>query len=435
MGDQLLTVSIDSNVQEIISYFKIISWPELILFFILLISAIGGIVTKGKHFRWKYSNKYNWLVWTLLLCLALRGGYAYNFIKQYRNYTKEQIAEKELIHQKNNFVFGAKSSENSAQNVILLIGESHRYDYFKKYWFQYPQPDDLLFFNDMISQYGFTLRAMPQILSRKTIEDNTILYHEPSLFKLYEEAGYETHFISYLPKLWKGDDSINFIALDSQHYHRYGNIHKNDKVNDADILPILEDILHTQPEKKKFIVIKMIGVHYNFEDRYPKEYDLIQPSLLTQKAAVSAENKSIVSQTYENAMNYSVFVIQKIFQQIADEPSSSLILFVSDHGINLFDNGYWNVANVKAAFHIPFLIYANKAFMKSLAADHYISLKKHLDSPLTVGYIFETIGSLSAISRYKHHQENDLTLQSILPKQRWVVHSDHKKYIYEQMPI
>ena len=149
--------------------------------------------------------------------------------------------------------------------------------------------NNIILMSDAISQYAYTLWAMPQILSRKTVNEKKPLFYESSIFKLFEEAGYETYFISYLKKLHVGDN-INFITIESQNFSQYGSGRKDyvpikypdgtpdDFVNDAEIIPLVDNILR-KDDKKKLVVIKIIGSHYNFEDRYPNSFDKHKPSL------------------------------------------------------------------------------------------------------------------------------------------------------------
>lgn len=55
------------------------------------------------------------------------------------------------------------------------------------------------------------------ILSRKGVYDNG-LFNETSIISAYKEAGYETWYVSYLSKSHIGDNEINLIANEADHY-------------------------------------------------------------------------------------------------------------------------------------------------------------------------------------------------------------------------
>ncbi|MCV5231358.1 hypothetical protein OFC56_29805, partial [Escherichia coli] len=101
-----------------------------------------------------------------------------------------------------------------------------------------------------------TLVSTPMILSRKGVYDNG-LFNETSIISAYKEAGYETWYVSYLSKSHIGDNEINLIANEADHY----------VVSDVNV-NTLEKILNNK-SKKKLIVYKTIGSHYLYHTRYP----------------------------------------------------------------------------------------------------------------------------------------------------------------------
>lgn len=421
-GEQLFNVMMDTNIQEVVSYLKLFTVYEITAFWVILLLGLALIKTKAI----KSCGK--WIL--ILLIPAVLLGYPDNFMCEYRHYQKKRIGEDYLIQAKQDFKWNAIAGKNSPQNVVVLIGESHRYDYFTKYWKNLPEIPNLLYFNDMISQSGYTLKAMPQILSRKNVYEDTVLYQESSILKLYEEAGYETHFISYIPRLWKGDDSINFIAMESQNYYLFGDMAHEKFVDDKEVIPLLRKILNNG--KKNFVAIKLIGVHYNFQDRYPENYDIIKPSLRGNELSPEVENKTIYLNTYENAINYSTYVIHKIFEEIEHCSKSSLIFFSSDHAFNLFDDGHWGVSNVKETYHIPFMIYGNDLFMKYVDKVKWRNVQSHLDDRLITNDILETAVSLSDIT-IKDSRNRDLTKAGKMNDNRQVIFSDKSLHVYEQL--
>ena len=156
----------------------------------------------------------------------------------------------------------------------------------------------------------------------------------------------------------------------------------------------------------------MIGVHYNFEDRYYKEDDIVKPSLYDNHVETKKENKHIFVNTYINAMNYSTSVIHKLFEYVDTIHSPTIISFISDHGINIFDDGNWNIGSSKKAFEIPFIIKCNYEYISTRNLTKWNNLKLHVDEPLISNDLFETIVSLSEIVRPNIYNY-DLTTEMI----------------------
>lgn len=436
ISKQIVSVFFDSNKGEIISYLKIISIKEFLLLGIAILFSVLGffshpiIINFLKLFRNSKKNilKFNSSVcFTISLMIALAGILTgmpkvyVNFIQQISISDSQSQLRAQNLKLKKQFKWHSESSQNSPKNVIIIIGESHRRDYFFQSWNMLARLDNEYDFSNMISQYSYTLKALPQIISRKPFNYPVDEFYESSLFKLYEEAGYTTHYICYLPVNWFGDGAINYFVSETQNYYHYDeNSSRKSKINvdDMEVLPIIKKIVAN--DSKNFIVVKLIGVHYNFEDRYYKEDDIIRPSLKDNQVETKAENKQIYINTYMNAMNYSTKVIHSIFEYIDTLKSPSIICFLSDHGINIFDDGNWNMGSSKKAFEIPFIIKANNSYLKHRNLSKWNNLGKHIKDALISNDVFETIVSLSEIKRPNIYNY-DLTSEKIRTSKREVL--------------
>ena len=428
---QMLDVILTATPGECSSYFKVISSLEYAL--LLLLVLVSGACLFLKHQEKQRTWKQHFLLWAVLL-IGIVFGYPKNCIFRYVEKAIEARHQKFLMEQKKHFLWHAVAGENAPQTVIFLIGESHREKEFMSSWDRMPALPNTVSFTDMISQYGYTLKAFPMLLSRKKMGDPSVYFHESSMFKLFEEAGYETHFIHYMPEAFRGEDSINFIAEDAMFYHQYGT--KEDKWDDKGIFPYLDRILKDAPERKKFIVIKMIGVHRNYEDRYPDEWAFQKPSFKTEKCPYSKENRTIFLNTYQNAMDYSIHIIRKIFMRVDEQEKSALLFFISDHGENIFDDGFWSRSGTKTTYHVPFLVHANLSYIQNGGDIVMERLKLYSDAPLISSYVFETLVTAAFIRREAYDPAFDL-LADTPPEtgrmKREVVFSDNSVHNYDEL--
>lgn len=446
ISEQILTVILDSSNHEIFSYLKIISFKEYTLLCISVLMCLLSVFTK------KFEILYNKLIKTnttfvnaigniILSLLLVFWGTCDGIPKIYKKliqessiYTTSNPLRANNLIQKKLYKWNCKASNNSPQNVILIIGESHRRDYFLEAWNKLEPLNYEYSFSNMISQYSYTLRAIPQILSRKPLNYAVDEFYESSLFKLFEEAGYTTHYIGYQPVNWEGDGAINYYVSETQNYYQFLDNKKRDSkipVDDIEVLPIIKKIINNK--NKNFIVVKLIGVHYNFEDRYYKEDDIVKPSLYDNQVETKKENKHIFVNTYINAMNYSTSVIHKLFEYVDTIHSPTIISFISDHGINIFDDGNWNIGSSKKAFEIPFIIKCNYEYISTRNLTKWNNLKLHVDEPLISNDLFETIVSLSEIVRPNIYNY-DLTTEIIKNrKKREISFSSNKSVFIEDL--
>jgi glucan phosphoethanolaminetransferase (alkaline phosphatase superfamily) len=443
IGKQIFLVTQDVNIHEAFAYWSLLSYRELTAVILLCIGAFFSCYyTVPKPAK---------LLQATSIFLLFVFGYPQNFIRPMRAHYSDKTSCAETLGENERFSFQAVAGNNSPQLVVLLIGESHRHDYFAQAFAGYRNNfKNLLFFDDMVSHYPTTMLALPGILTRRAADDKTLFFKEKSLFALFKEAGYETYYVSYLSKHHKGDDRINFILKDSEFVYRskdfatkpdptnsvrYGGFRRflEAAPNDADILPALASIM-AKNDRKKLVVIKMVGLHFPAEDRYPDKWDVKQPSLKRGSLPARKENAAVFFNTYENGMGYSAFVINQIAEKIRDYDKSALFTFVSDHGFCIFEAGYYNAGNSSHGFHIPLIMYGNESYHAQNTPAKWNHLATFTNAPVSQSYLFETLASLSSIDFNNRNPLLDMTVheRELLPKERFVYFMDGTRHSYEE---
>lgn len=392
----------DTNKTEVMEYLPKINFVETTLIVSAFIPfCFKNPLTKKRSF-----------LFAMLFIPVFFIGYAAHLQPVLRFFATNQNPETVLAHK--NFRFHAVSSPKSPQNVILVIGESHRYEEFSVAFEKYVSSfRNLYFLDDMISLHANTMRAVPMILSRKKFDDTGTFFAEKSIFSLFEEAGYDTYFLHYTKtsNITEKND-LSFIYNDARRFVDFaatkGSLH------DKNIVGEVRKILR-QDNHKKLIVVKMIGVHIDFQNRYPPEFDTHQPSLPRQKRFLPVFSKKPeigdrekVLNTYRNAMDYSAKIVSDILTLAKEQSVPTLTFFGSDHGICIFEKGHLQLPpDCKQAFHVPVLFYLNPPMIKD--ADKIQNLICNKNKPLTQEYLFETIASLAEIAYPSADKNFDLT--------------------------
>ena len=447
-GSWLYALIPDTNKTEVIEYFTKISSLEKGLLFSGLILSISCLfyhpVIKPRKIIY------------LIVFLLFPFSYLEHAspILYYHFFDNED----EILARSRHFHFTPYPTGKPAHNVIILIGESHRYPEFHLAFKEYARNFNALFeFNDLISMHPGTMNAVPMILSRKKFTDKTKYFSEKSIFSFFKEAGYNTYFLHYTNNSAERNH-LSFIYNETDHFI---NFHPDaEGLHDSRIYPELNKIL-IQDKSKKQIVIKMIGAHENFENRYPSSYNTRQPSLqhipnkdettginkiktgilnffLSFKTARqrTEKNKDTVLNTYKNAIDYSSRIVADIITLTKNQPEPSLLLFSSDHGFCIYDKGYLHLPpNCQNAFHIPAMFFLNPSLEKQIDPNKIKSLTCNLDQPLTQEYFFETIVSLSGFSHPSAQKDYDLTNGCITLKAKRPVDilRYDRNYFYEDL--
>jgi glucan phosphoethanolaminetransferase (alkaline phosphatase superfamily) len=105
-----------------------------------------------------------------------------------------------------------------------------------------------------------------------------------------------------------------------------------------------------------------MGSHEEAGMRYPSKFDKLH------------SNKEGFINEYNNSIGYTDYILDNIIKKV--EGSSSVVLYLSDHGQSIEDGGYRH-SNTKKGFDVPFLIwYSNSVadkYKKLGVVNNYIS--------------------------------------------------------------
>ena len=236
------------------------------------------------------------------------------------------------------------------------------------------------------------------ILSRKKADNRSDFFYEKSLFSLFKEAGYSTYFVHYT-KTSSEKNALGIVYTEAEHFIQYAS--DTIATTDEGIAKVLDDLLENG-EKKKLIVIKMMGVHIDFRRRYPNSDSGLD--------AFKVKTREDEMRHYLKAIAYSAGIVAGVMERVEKRPEPSMLLFSSDHGICIFDNGTFHLpANCQNAFHVPSMILLNPALTKATSNEAKENLACNRDKPLTEEYYFETVAALAGISYPAADPNYDLT--------------------------
>ncbi len=399
-GAQIGRLLLDTNKAEVFEYVERIGLFNFVFSFFLILCLIYASLHKPKLNGLSKS-------WKMMIFITVFLGYPFGYVSHIQPLLLSLFSPKaaNILAKADMFRF-MPSSETKADTVVILIGESHRYPEFSKAFHQYSGRFPFLYeFSDIISKHPGTIDSVPMILSRKKGIERIQFFHEKSLFALFKEAGYATYFVHYVGNA----SEMNGLGQVYQQAENFIQYEENvTQTTDEKILPVLDKIL-AFPEKKKLIVIKMIGIHVSFANRYP--HTNVKKTVSERFFSLFKKQTKEKEMThYKNAVSYSAGIINDIMTRINDRKEPSLLFFSSDHGICIFDKGTFHLPpNCRNAFHVPAMFLLN-ASLNAITDQHLKdNLSCNTDKPLTAEYDFETIATLAGISYPTADKSYDLT--------------------------
>lgn len=310
-----------------------------------------------------------------------------------------------------NSIRSAKA-DGGREIYVLVVGETSRamewslYGYERKTTPRMEQLDGLVHFKDVVTQSNNTHKSVPIILSAASAEDYGIIYDEKSIVTAFKEAGFRTLVIanqklttSMIGAFYREADT--FIDMSNFKTGSYLS-----SLHDAALLPYLEKELNKTNENM-FIVLHTYGSHFNYHERYPKEFNFYSPD---KAEGIRASYKKELRNAYDNSIHYTDYVLGGITDLLAKTNACSSMLYLSDHGEDIFDDSrerYLHASPIPTYYqlHIPYIIWFSETY-REMFPDKYQTTLSHDAIPISTNSVFHTMLDLASV----HTDVSDSTL-------------------------
>ena len=327
----------------------------------------------------------------------------------YRLYEYSRIRHKfnESKKQKETFKFGVQNNlEDAAKNpelVIFFIGEKSRYlnwsvnGYDRETSPYLSKIDELITFSRHYSNANSTSNSIPLIITQATPGNPGIAFSQKTIVSLFKEAGYKTAWISaqnvfdYL----ENEDEVDTLVQ----------LYKKSSYSDLDIIPVFNSVLKKDHYDKLFVVINLLGGHHH---KLPDRFYVFSPNNKNSDYEVSYKNRQVFINEYDNMILLEDSVISKVIKLTEKQSLSSIVVFTSDHGCNLFENsnlfGYGSSHPTENELHVPLFIWASEKYCKNNPAEWTV-LKSHREVLTTNDNLFYTLADMAHI-KYKLYKNS-----------------------------
>jgi glucan phosphoethanolaminetransferase (alkaline phosphatase superfamily) len=349
------------------------------------------------------------------------------------DFYKERAYLADLGRRSSSFAFKAHQPEknDTPEIVIMVIGESSRYDrwgingYARDTTPLLKQEANLVTLPDVITAVSATRLSVPVIISRKpsmqSLKDG---FSEKSFLTAYKEAGFKTYWLSNQISFGQFDTPVSVFAKEADviQFMNLGGFTNNSNLDQI----LLEPLRHAiaDPAPKKLIVLHTLGNHWNYSQRYPKDFDKWQPSLfgVDKPVYTDLKIKPQLNNSYDNSILYTDWFLSQVIGQLKDTQRLTSMVYVADHGQTLYD-GTCNLAfhghNTQYEFHVPAVVWYSDEY-KERYPEKIRQLVRHRKARLATENIFHTLLDLGDIEYGDEHLE-----WSFVNKQ----FKQHKRYV------
>ena len=262
------------------------------------------------------------------------------------------------------------------KNIILIIGESLQRGHMSLYGYGVKNTPllegleasgNLIKFSDTISPYGTTNQVLMRLLNFSDYESERkrAWFRNLSIIDMFKLSGYRTFWISNQEAFGAHALSAKSAAdrADAESFLSKSNLYETVRIKpDGVLLPLINQAKAGQSERN-FYVIHLIGSHMDYSLRYPEGFGKFGAADV--KAKLTSKQKDVVAY-YDNSVLYNDFVINEIFKIFSD--GDSLIVYLSDHGENLYENGrLGHGMESRFTYEIPLIFIASREFLSDHA--------------------------------------------------------------------
>lgn len=321
------------------------------------------------------------------------------------------LANRRAVAEDRNTYSGISATAcDSSPDVIFIIGESLRADHLQINGYHRATTPALaadtavIPFPAMWSDHIYTHISVPHIMTRSDTMRENAAFTDESFISLFRKAGYKTYWLSnqdgvetYAYFMHEAD---SLIMCNSAR-----NLYGFDKWTDNDLLAPLDKILQDNNKaSKRLAVLHTIGSHWWYPSHYPDSMARFSPEV--DSRILSELSREQMINSYDNTILATDAFIAEIIKRLRKR--NAIIIFISDHGESLGEDGRYLHASDHDPLHRPacFIWYSPEyasRFPAKIAA-----LKANRNKPWTTEAMFHSVLDGASITTAPLNKEKSL---------------------------
>ena len=371
-----------------------------ILFFVFAVIALFFIL----KFHSKIDSRRGIFIFSIFafLCIAL-----YFFVENKRYGTlknrlpynvyyalKDYYKNPEI--QLNTNVKNLKTTKDSLK-VIFVLGETVRADHlsingYHRNTTPLLEKENVISFTKLHTDHTYTGKSVPQILTDQNLGDEDMPI--TSIFTVANAANIKTTWIGN-QTLEKSFATITNTNSNVLLVDRFKSEFSFNKKLDESMLDPLDSILKTN-YKTQLVTLHMIGSHWWYENRYRADFRKFTP-VIDSKYVPSQSSEQMIN-SYDNTILYLDYFLSEIIQKLKNEKGPTALVYVSDHGELLGEDGRWLHAQGGDVLKNPAYLFWFSDSYKTKYINEVNSLSKIKDTTITTNDIYHRLINILGIT-------------------------------------
>lgn len=380
-----------TNPTETAGFLSMVQWWQWILLVCYFVVSVVLLILALRESNEQTKYISSAVASVLVLSLLLIPGVRYNvpcisFYNSYRGFRAElQLAEAFLLNRQNLDGLVTNDMKDSTATIVVIIGESLNRKHCSLYGYCRPtnprlsKRNDITVYQNVRSADFMTQTVLQQVLTFTTDEDPEARWNKPTLPELLNAAGWHTYwFDPYEGRMntsKTSPTSFQSIAKLCRSFHLSGEEEQYDGAH----LTHLELVLRDSTSSRKALFLHLIGNHFPYERRYPKEFTYFTDENICSPYVdkMTTKQKKVVN-AYDDAVRYNDWLIDSVLNRLSQQNGCCAMFYFPDHGEEVFDyelyagRSYNHIT--RSLYEIPCVFWQNADF--AAANPLYIDAEK-----------------------------------------------------------
>ena len=280
---------------------------------------------------------------------------------------------------------------------VYVIGEAARamnwqlYGYERETNPRLAERNDVVVFRNVLTQSNTTHKSVPLILSSVATDEHEELYRRKGLPALFNEAGFDTWFISNQSPQGA---MIDNLARDANHL-----IYIRSPRQDMQLLDEMKKILDRTDQRKILFILHCYGSHFSYHQRYPREFARFQPD---DDVAIAPQHRQILVNAFDNSILYTDHFLAETIEFLETlEDTASALLYCADHGEDLIDDRrerFLHASPTTTAYqlHVASLAWFSPDYRRAFPGK-VAAAEANETAPATTHALFHTMADMASI--------------------------------------
>ncbi len=317
--------------------------------------------------------------------------------------TKEYFDQNQLLLKP---IPNSLKATKDSLSIVFILGESVRADHLQLNGYArntnpfLSKRKNLISFSNTYTPNTCTAISVPQILTDASLSDDYSI-SKYSLIEILNHANVETNWIGNQTP----ENSYEIFIKQSKFYTIIDPLHSElsfQKNYDLQLLPVFKKVFN--PTKNQFTTLHMMGSHWWYETRYPKSFRKFKPVI--ESKHIPSNSKQEMINSYDNTLLYLDYFINETIKQVEKKNSNTLLIYLSDHGESLGENGLWLHAQSGKELMNPALVIWYSDKFKEKHPIEISQLQANSTKKIALDFFFQSILDLYKIKGIQYKKDN-----------------------------